>query len=438
MVEDKSVQQMQATGARVLQSSPGLAEKLVASGKVVSRPAGGAGRDDRDAMIAELQRQLDGEREKNRSLEDQYKYRVATFMKRETQTKNKIESLEKRINDGPEVDEHSQRMSVISNMHSSVVAGLECIQNNTAKILQDQEKDLMRAFRARLQEVSKDLEAQRSRKGEDSTQLLQRHRRVVSELHEAQELASTFDKKNQQLVAENQKLQEKLRTREDDRQALLRELVLSKKEVARLKAQQKEGPPGSSSLEGTADVGQATTPEAEAKPMARSISQRQIDQARMQQTRNRQYEAEVQYRETIAKLKRLLEAERKSARTLKQQQNEMLQARTELEVFLRQCLDDVKCEITRHRLQDSQEAGVALPGGDRPPTAMSVHELTSQDRERVLELLLSQQRVVQLLYSKTFNASSPQGDNLPPGMSMEPGSKEDDFSWVSDIIPREA
>merc|ERR1712060_970041 len=120
------------------------------------------------------------------------------------------------------------------------VAGLECIQNNTGKILQDQEKDLMRAFRARLQEVSKDLEAQRSRKGEGETQLLARHRRVVAELHEAQELAQTFDKKNQQLAAENQKLQEKLRTREDDRQALLRELVLSRKEAARLKAQAKE------------------------------------------------------------------------------------------------------------------------------------------------------------------------------------------------------
>mmetsp|Transcript_39555 Transcript_39555/g.123377 ORF Transcript_39555/g.123377 Transcript_39555/m.123377 type:complete len:439 (+) Transcript_39555:115-1431(+) len=438
MVEDKSVQQMQATGARVLQSSSGLAEKLVASGKVPSRPSAGAGRDDRDAMIADLQRQLDSEKEKNRSLEDQYKYRVATFMKRETQTKNKIESLEKRLNDGPEVDEHSQRMSVISNMHQSVVAGLECIQNNTAKILQDQEKDLMRAFRARLQEVSKDLEAQRSRKGEDSTQLLQRHRRVVSELHEAQELASTFDKKNQQLVAENQKLQEKLRTREDDRQALLRELVLSKKEVARLKAQQKEGGgTGTSTGEASTENWQATQEAEAAKPVSRSISMKQIDQARLQQTRNRQYEAEINYRETIAKLKRVVEAERRSVRALKQQQTELLQARSELEVFLRQCLDDVKCEITRHRLQESQETGMPVPGDDQPATAVNVHELTSQDRERVLELLLSQQRVVQLLYSKTFAASSPQLENAP-GLSLDPGSKEDDFSWVSEIIPKES
>ena len=62
-------------------------------------------------------------------------------------------------------EEHKQRMSLIRNMHDSVIGGLSCIQSNTAKILQDQEKDLMRAFRARLQDVSYALESNRSKKG---------------------------------------------------------------------------------------------------------------------------------------------------------------------------------------------------------------------------------------------------------------------------------
>jgi len=228
---------MQQQGARLIQSTPGLAEKLAASGKAKTA----AVRDDKDTIIQELRKQLDSEKSKNQSLEDQFKYRLAHFVKRETQTKNKIESLERRLNDGVDHDEHLQRRAVIENMHKTVIMGLESIQANTAKILQDQEKDLMRAFRARLQEVSKDLEATRKGKGEAGTELQMRHKRVVAELHEAQELAQTFDKKNQQLTAENQKLLEKLRTREDDRQCLLRELVLSKKENARLKAQVKDG-----------------------------------------------------------------------------------------------------------------------------------------------------------------------------------------------------
>jgi len=440
-VEDKSVQQMQAAGARLLQNSPGLAEKLAAQGK------GGGSRtalttmgraDDRETMIQDLQRQLDAEKDKNRSLEDSYKFRVASFVKRETQTRNKIDSLERRLNDGPEADEHNTRMDVVRTMHKSVVNGLDCIQNNTAKILQDQEKDLMRAFRNRLQEVSKEHEVQKSRKGEHSSELQAKHRRVVGELYEAQELAQTFDKKNQQLQAENQRLQEKLRTREDDRQALLKELVMARKEVARLKAQCKEG----AAAEGEG-ISRAT---AEESPIAqrKSFSQRQIEQARQQASFNKQYEREVGFRDAITKLKRMVEAERKVTRGLKQQQAESLQQRTELEVLLRQCLDDVKAEILRHRAQEggSPASGIAgMNGSAQAISGMSVHELTAQDRERVLELLLSQQRVVQLLYSKTFaqHATSPlsaQEDEVSGAMVTKSGNQED-FSWLSNIIPQE-
>ncbi|CAE7038111.1 unnamed protein product [Symbiodinium natans] len=225
-------------------------------------------------------------------------------------------------------------MEAIGNMHRSVITGLECIQTNTAKILQDQEKDLMRAFRARLQEVSKDLEAQRSRKGEHSTEQQAHHRRVVAELHKTQELAQTFDKKNQQLTAENQKsaprvlcfrLQEKLRTREDDRQALLRELVLSRKEVQALK--QAAGKSAGALKFSEAEVPEAK--EAEPKPSRLDDVHKGAEAARKS---NFFIAAPGQERRTVV--------------ALKQQQADMLQQRTELEVLLRQSLDDVKaCNV---------------------------------------------------------------------------------------------
>eukprot|EP00931_Biecheleriopsis_adriatica_P115640 TRINITY_DN91409_c0_g1_i1.p1 TRINITY_DN91409_c0_g1~~TRINITY_DN91409_c0_g1_i1.p1 ORF type:complete len:430 (+),score=144.42 TRINITY_DN91409_c0_g1_i1:125-1414(+) len=423
--QDKSVAQMQASAGRLVNQSPGFAEKLGRSASKGGARAGG-GKDDRDSMINDLQRQLDEEKNKNRSLEDQYKHRVASFVKREKVTMNKIESLERRLNEGAENDEHSKRMDAIGNMHRSVVTGLECIQNNTAKILQDQEKDLMRAFRARLQEVSKDLEAQRSRKGEHSTEQQAHHRRVVAELHKTQELAQTFDKKNQQLTAENQKLQEKLRTREDDRQALLRELVLSRKENARLKAQA-----GSSKDAQAAETPSMSEPK---EPNRRAFSQKQLDQARMQQTHNKQYEREVAYREAAQKLKRMVDAERRTVQALKQQQAEVMQQRTELEVLLKQSLDDVKAEIIRHRMQAEGKDPTSLsPDQSAPPlSSVSVHELSAQDRERVLELLLSQQRVVQLLYSKTFPQQQMMASD---GMASSNGGAGDEFAWLSDIIP---
>jgi hypothetical protein len=427
-VTSSSVLQLQGAATRVLQSTPALDQKVrAASPAGVKKPGG---RDDRDGIIAEMQRQLEEERDKNRQLEDQFKFRVGSFVKRETQAKKTVESLERQLQDRTD-DEHRQRMGVIRNMHDSVISGLECIQNNTAKILQDQEKDLMRAFRARLQDVSKELEAQRNKKGDYSAELQARHRRVVAELHASQELAQIFDKKNQQLHAENQKLQEKLRTREDDRQCLLKELVMAKKEVARLKQQVKEEGKGHS---GSGDKSPQHHEESfgGAQKMETKFSQRQLDQARAQSTYNRQYEREVKYRDAIQKLKRMVESERKTVRTLKEGQSGMLQQRTELEVLLRQCLDDVKTEITRKR-QEADRNQSNLPRLDQSSAGLSVHELNAQDRERVLELLLSQQRVVQLLYSKAF----PQRPPTPP-MDTGPNTptkEKDDLAWLNDLVP---
>merc|ERR1719491_929297 len=99
----------------------------------------------------------------------------------------------------------------------------------------------MRAFRARLQEETQKHEAQKSKKGGESTELQAKHRKVLRDLHEAQELAHFYNQKFQQQEEENQKLSEKLRTREDDSKAVFKELHLAKKEVERLKAAIKEG-----------------------------------------------------------------------------------------------------------------------------------------------------------------------------------------------------
>jgi len=413
---DRALTTMQQTAANLVRSSPGLAEKLVSGSLSKQKIGAGAGRSDKEGMIADLQRQIDGERDKNRGLEDQIKNRVATFVKREAQTKKKIDSLEKSLSEGGENNEHVQRIAMIEGMHKSVIASVECIQNKTAKVLQEQEKDLMRAFRARLAEMSRDLEAQESKKGDHSNELQARHRRVVAELHEAQALAQSFDEKNERLRKENQKLNEKLRTREDDQQCLFKELALAKKEAARWKAQCKDamedgdedplsnfgssdGKPLRARSESSLTRGGrgVTLPDVEPqKPLVK----RHLDPERLQHHYNSAYEREIQYRETVQKLKRVWDAEKASAKALREEQACFVQQRTELEVFLRQCLEDVTSEITRQAAEQLRSPDQF--GGQ------SVHDANAQDRQRVLELLLSQQRVVQLLFAKTFPEQPPE------------------------------
>merc|ERR1719410_1713448 len=333
-------------------------------------------------------------------------------------------------------------MALIRTWHNYIIEGLEHMQESTVSILQNQEKDLVRAFKLTLEDVTSNLEKQKNRKGEDSVES-HKHQRVVAELHESRERASTFEKENRKLAAENKKLHEKLNTREDDRKELLTQLVDAKKEAARFKAQLREGIGGRNATfaDNSQGIELDTRETGAVKPARRSFSQKQIEQARLQQTRNRQYEVEVGYRETIQRLKRVVEEEKRASQALREEQNDLLRQRTELELFLRQCLDDVKSEILRHTTTQA----VASPTAATPPvlqseqqiSSLSVNDLSPLERERVLELLLSQQRVVQLLYSKAFPQFQSQQGEPQSSSSPKPEAKQDDFSWLSNIIPPE-
>jgi len=340
-----------------------------------------------DAKIGELQRQLHAEKERTRQLEEQFTYRVGALVQRESLAKKTVEALERKLG-GPEnaEEEHRQRMAMIRNMHDSVVGGLACLQANTAKILQDQEKDLMRAFRARLQDVSKELETHRSKKGDFSAELQARHRRVVAELHESQELAHIFDKKNQQLQHENAQLQEQLRRRVDDRANLVKDLVLTKREIARLKGALDKGQP----RESQAPSGSVYVEEPSQEPRPKFGHH------------NSSYERGLKAREELRQAKRRLEEAKRVSSGWFQSQKHFLAERAELEVFLRQCIEDVERELARVQALEPNE-----------------------DTPKVIEVLEAQHRVVYLVYGKAFPNRPPTPPRTPDVPEFADGFEED-------------
>jgi hypothetical protein len=112
-------------------------------------------------------------------------------------------------------------------------------------------------------------------------------------------------------------------------------------------------------------------------------------------------------------MKVLLERERKNLQRARKSYEREVNQRTELEIFLRQCVRDVQIEIGRRREEliatnpidrdgmDDREGRRTTEDGDEIPLS----EFSAADRERVMELLLSQERVVSLLYSRTFPVS---------------------------------
>jgi len=134
----------------------------------------------------------------------------------------------------------------------------------------------------------------------------------------------------------------------------------------------------------------------------------------------------MRYERVIDKLKKMLEHDRRLLKGARGQYQREMSFKTELEVILRDTVEQVRGEKLQLKkgMRGSHYNGTS--GGARfmmnSASAMSMglavgedwlEEINSQqDRERVVELMLSQERVIELLYEKTFAMTSADPNQL--------------------------
>lgn len=134
----------------------------------------------------------------------------------------------------------------------------------------------------------------------------------------------------------------------------------------------------------------------------------------------------MRYERVIDKLKKMLEHERRLLKGSRTQYQREMSNKTELEVLLRETVEQVRAEKqnlkkggkqhyivsggARFMMNSSSAFGGLINGiavGSGSTAEEWLEEIQSQqDRERVIELLLSQERVIALLYEKTFPMTS--------------------------------
>eukprot|EP00744_Colponema_vietnamica_P011394 GILI01016027.1.p1 GENE.GILI01016027.1~~GILI01016027.1.p1 ORF type:complete len:701 (-),score=172.93 GILI01016027.1:45-2147(-) len=545
------------------------------------------------AKVDELQKELKRESESKQELERELQRRLERYIKRENEYKQTIDDLSAQLRSRGDLDVSTTKMGNIRGMHQKILDNVVNIQGKTAKILQDQEKDLVRQFRAKLAEIQKQLEEERNKRNDGASEWIEQMRKLSQELDWTKEMADKMDRQNQHLIKDNQRLKTQFKSQEEDREFLVKQIVVLKKENAKLRDAVKQltstlelynesaaaeaqaaaeaammedngGISGGSSVfeelgrvdgsrpksrmsnsgsqsrfdmntsthnltlsystsgtslpshplsksssassfvnqqnssarrsksagSGTRDEESAGTPQPQEEitglsfggggggskgslsgvagggggvgggmgmgkkgganrlplgtnkypftPVAtspleqgsfmsrshsslsqnnnhalpphltsRSLKDKQSVRSVAPPANINFQEKERRYKEIVLKLKKLLEHEKKNLRSVRTAYSREMGMRTELEHFLRQCVEDVKQEVARRR----NEAGVRqnkgyAPGNEQDPHQINTEEFGPVDRQRVLELLLSQERVLTLLYDKAFPARS--------------------------------
>lgn len=335
-------------------------------------------------------------------LENDLDRRQESYVSRERAYKVRIDELEEELTNQKQQKtgwmKSDAKISKLKAMQGQILNNVELVQDRTARIMQEQERDLLRAFRARLFDVQTELEKEKSKKDDGAAAWIEKSRQLESEVEWAKEVADRLERVNQSLLQENARLKSQFASQEEDRNFLIKQLVSVKKDNARLRAEYNEVEVENEELVKRAEAADAHIQSTMSSKNA-GVGSKLAD-------------SEEKFKEVNVRLRRLLAEERKSLQQVRQNYANELKSRTELEMLLRNCVEDVRREIARRHVESSQynnnngsndlaklysKTNNAANAGLRP-----VDQFTQEDRERALELLLSQERVVSLIYAKTF------------------------------------
>ena len=421
-----SVQRMNTKAASIRASMPEEPASPVSGGKPLLKQRSSRGRVAAGDMTTDAARlasdyevvrhRYEDVLKENETLKGEQKRRMESYMRRETNFQAEIEDLKAELErQGKARPPEDQRMSGLRKDHAKVMDRLGAIQQREHLSLQEQEKDLLRAFRARLWDVQFELEAERSKKDDGALEWIEKTKTLGKELDWSRDEALRLDRMNQHLTKENSRLKTQLRSQEDDREFIVKQMLALKKENSRLKIEPPSPGDSHAALDSagrakSADIRRTVNDPTLGRPRtAGAAAFRALEEIeasgkggeslatseRVKELMLQQAESEERYREVVARLKRLLDVERRNLRAVRAAHANDLQSRTELETLLRACVDDVRKEIA------AQRGGGGSPGKGGA-TSVPMEELGNAERERALELLLSQERVVSLLYAKTF------------------------------------
>lgn len=313
------------------------------------------------------------------------------FIRREVQYKSQIKRMTELL-DKAAVARGGEDVGMpkLRQTHENIMDRLEEMRKTTQNTIHEQESELLRLFRIRLFQVEDKHKKAQSKKGSETVGgvprgWLEKATRLQRDLEHYKEESIRLDAENEALSRESKRLQAEHRSHQDDLSYLEKQMTTLRRENFKLK-KDLEDAAGASMQEFLNAAGR--TKLAHQEPAMEDGTEEPIEEA----------EATAQrHREAMARLRKMIDEERARLRDVRTAHVSALASRAELEGFLSECLSDVKKQISKRRLELVNSA--AQKGG-------SGADVAKDERDRVLQLILSQERVISLLYEKTFPSKS--------------------------------
>ncbi|KAL3669271.1 hypothetical protein V7S43_005652 [Phytophthora oleae] len=388
-------------------------------------------------------------------LNEELARRQESYVRRERQYKVRIGELEALLSDSrakkSKENTLDASMDRVRAMHQSIMESVDQVQDRTSKILQEQEKDLLRAFRARLYSVQEELESEKNKTDDGASAWIEKSKQLETEVEWTKELADRLDRLNQSLTRENQRLKTQFSTQENDREFLVKQLVTVKKDNVSLRAEidtlrqqldqlRDSGQPQqqlhSQSPTLFAAASTSSLPKVHYRDSSASLAIAQRPNTAGVNALAMASDGDNRYKEIIKRLKRLLEVERRNLQQVRTAYKLELQNHTELEMIIKECVQDIRGDIAHASqlpLVMASHSSSSLPGSPQSATRTFESRLGSTERQRLIEKLLEKEQLLGLLTAKAFPVRNGKrrGDPLLTGEAVSPDEVAKMLSDVS-------
>ncbi|KAL9646603.1 hypothetical protein ABK040_012195 [Willaertia magna] len=315
-----------------------------------------------------------------------FQLRQETFMRREQRAKEIELELNDKMKEALTVRD-SDDMENVRNLKDRIQDKINLMKNELYKLLETKENEFERKMEEMMRRFEKELMKERKKSTTGEREWREKSKSLKKELDSTVLQVLKLDERNNELIKENQKLKIQFAAQEDDRNLFAKHVAKEKREKSKLKEEvarlQQE-------LESRTNVIKELHMVRQYSPSNShyNYAESTAHSSLMQYSSNNDFEErERRLIDANNKLKRLLDSERKNIRQIRNQNIRILEERTELEIFLRSCIEDVKEEIKRKKTNEK----------------IDLVEFQKKDRQRVMDILLSKEKVLRILYEKVFD-----------------------------------
>lgn len=330
---------------------------------------------DLESIYRLLQIELEDKKQIVRDLKKKSDIQQENLVKREQEYRTVLFSQESKlegefsIRDPKLPDTARQKLEYIYKSHEKIIKKISDVQDKTLKLLQNQETEIVADLDLKLNEKWEELKNEKN-SNLNMNEKNKREVELIKELEKYIEMVEGIDETNKICTQQNYLVKIKQKNSEEDLKIIRGQLNNVKTINKRLKERLKELRNG------------------------RLTPQPYLHERSSSKAFEMEKDESGQYMDVVNKLKKMIEVENNNMRAARTALARELEERKEMAKFVKSCVEDVKNKI------------IAAKSEQR----MQVSDKAYESLETSIEVLLSKERVLTLLYDKAFPPRLPKND----------------------------